>query len=181
MRKFIAVSEKPERSQAEHFSLRFGCDLERIPQGPEVAGDYRIMETSDFTKELETALGYPLKGRVLEFKDDRASLKYGTLFCEFEQTNDSWFTRKPSGHALAILKGCILIISSGSRCFVFNEESYRCFVNGSIRERCTKYRRNGNNPGSFSRGKIVPVPHASKTASFSYNMAQKAGLHAIAL
>jgi len=181
MQSFFAVSEVSERKQSEHFSQRFGCDLERIPQGVGVVGDYIVLKTSDFTKDLEWELGYPLQGRLIEFKDDKASLKWNTFYVEYEQTSNSWCTRRSSGHEKAILEGCILIISSGPLCLVYNKVSYIKLIAGAVRERTTKFRVNGNNPSSFTRARIVPVKHALECASFVYNMSEHAGFQAISL
>ena len=179
MQHHFAVSEIVERKQADYFGQRFGVDLERIPQGPGVCGDYLVMDTSEHTKELEERLGYPLEGRRIEFKNDMASLKYKSFYVEYEQTSDFWNTRKSSGHDLAVGMGCVLIISSGPICFVFNATAFAEFVKGVTRERTTKFRRNGNSPGSYTRGKIVPLEVALKTASFVYNMSDKPSFQAI--
>ena len=49
-------------------------------------------------------------------------------------------------------------------CLVFNRGAYSELIKGSVRERTTKFRKNGNRPGSFTRGRIVPVAHAVKKA-----------------
>ena len=179
MQNHFVVSEVVEREQAAYFSLLFGVDLERIPQGPGVTGDYRVVETSEHTEALEEMLGYPLTGKLIEFKNDIASLKYNSFYVEYQQTSDFWFTRKQSGHDLAIARGCVLVVSSGPKCFVFNETAYAEFIEGVTRERTTKYRKNGNAPGSYTRGKIVPLKVAEHTASFVYDMSVQAGPQAI--
>jgi len=179
MQNHFSVSEVVEREQAVYFSLRFGLDLERIPQGPGVCGDYRVIETSGYTEELESRLGYPLTGKLIEFKNDKASLKYNSFYAEYEQTSDFWNTRKPSGHDLAIARDCVLVISSGVRCFVFNAESYAVFIKGVTAERTTKYRVNGNSPGSYTRGRIVPMKVAENTATFVYNMTEHPAANAV--
>ena len=180
MQAFFTVSEVAERAQAESFSQRFGVDLEKLEQGPGVVGDYEVLETSDFTRELESVLEFPLKGRAVEFKCDNASQRTGRFFVEFEQTSDSWYTRKLSGHEKAIVEGCVLVISSGPICFIYNSETYDRLIDGSVGERCTKFRKNGNSPCSFTRARLVPLEHARKTASFVYDMSEHAGFQAIA-
>ena len=179
MKAHFAVSGKDERHQADGFRDRFGVELERIPQGPGVCGDYLVIGTTEHTEELEHALGYSLLGRKIEFKNDKTSLKYKSFFVEFQQTSDSWVHKKQSGHELAIEKGCVLVISSGSRCFVFNKSAYVEFVKGITRVLCTKFRSNGNRPDSFAKGKIVPLVRAERTASFTYNMSSQSSLHTI--
>ena len=179
MKAHFAVSYVTEKKQAADFSAKFGVELERLPQGPGVAGDYEIVNTSEHTLALEKALGFPVLGKVLEFKDDKTSLKYGTFFVEYEQTSDWWMSRKPSGHELAMAKGCILVISSGPRNFVFNQTQYAELVKGVTRILSTKFRSNGNNPGSFTHGKIVPVARAVETASVVYNVSEQSGLQAV--
>jgi len=179
MQHHFTVSEVAERAQATDFSLRFGVDLERVPQGPGVCGDYRVLETSGHTQELERRLGYPLTHKLLEFKNDRASLKYDSFYVEYEQTSDFWNTRKRSGHDLAIARGCVLIVSSGQRCFVFNKSAYTVFIEGVTRERTTKYRVNGNSPGSYTRGRIVPLKVAERTATLVYDMSVEPTVQAV--
>ena len=172
MQAHFQVSEITERAQAAFFSTRFGVDMERIPQGPGIVGDYIVLQTSEHTQELENALGYPLLGRRIEFKNDKTSVKYNSFFVEFEQTSDFWTTRKTSGHALAIQENCVLVLSSGTRCFVFNEHSYAMFMKGITRVLSTKFRSNGNSPASFTHGKVVPIKRAVEEASFLYNMSE---------
>ena len=104
------------------------------------------------------------------FKNDKASLKTGMFYVEYEQTSDGWFSRKSSGHALAIMRGCVLIISSGSKCLVFNEASFAEMEKGYIRTCKTRLGVNGNPRGCQTRAKLVPVPFGVKTASFMYDM-----------
>lgn len=166
----FAVSEKGERAQATDFSRRFGCDLERVEQGVGVTGDYMVVCTGDHTTQLEIQLGYPILSRRVEFKYDHASLRTNNFFVEFEQTSNGWCTRSPSGHAKAISEGHVLVISSGLRTFVFNEDAFKRFVEGATQIRTTTFRKNGNHPESFTRGHIIPVKVAMKTACFIYTM-----------
>ena len=170
MKAFFAVSEEREVVQSLDFAQRFGLDLERVPQYPGVVGDVRVVSSSDFTRDLETALGGTLERKLVEFKSDNASVNLKTFFIEYESTSDGWTTRRPSGHEKAITSGCILVLSSGPRCLVFNLASYTKLIDGVIRERTTKFRKNGNRPNSFTRGRIVPLKHAIKVASFVYKM-----------
>jgi len=179
MQRHFTVSEVVERQQAQYFSLIFGVDLERIPQGPGVCGDYLVVETSEHTEELERRLGYPLTGKLIEFKNDIASLKYNSFYVEYEQTSDFWWSRKQSGHDLAIASSCVLVVSSGPRCFVFNKSAYAVFIEGVTAERTTKYRVNGNSPGSYTRGRIVPLKVAENTATFVYNMTEEPTVQAV--
>ena len=169
MQRHFGLSEIDERAQAVSFSARFGVHLGKIKQGPGVCGDYLVEATSADTRELESALGHPLQGKRIEFKNDKASLKTGNFFIEFEQTGDGWFTTKPSGHAKAIDTGCILVISSGPNTYIFNENSFPQLIGRSTRELTTRPGRNGNPPGVHTRAKIVPVKHGITTASYHYN------------
>ena len=179
MQQHFTVSDVVERAQAAYFSINFGVDLERIPQGPGVCGDYLVVEASEHTKELESRLGYPLTEKLIEFKNDIASLKYNSFYVEYEQTSDFWETRKQSGHELAIARDCVLVVSSGPRCFVFNASAYTVFIKGVTAERTTKYRVNGNSPGSYTRGRIVPLEVAENTATWRYNMAEEPTTNAV--
>ena len=169
MQRHFGLSEIDERRQAITFSERFEVELEKIPQGPGVCGDYRVTKTSEKTKELESSLGYPIIGHLIEFKNDKASKKTGNLFVEFEQTSDGWFSRKPSGHALAISNGCVLVISAGEKTYVFNTENFQNLVKGATRDLCTRPGRNGNRPGCYTRAKLVPLKTATGTACYRYN------------
>ena len=168
MQRHFGLSEIDERAQAVCFRNRFGVELTKIKQGPGVCGDYLVTDTSDSTLELEIALGHPLLGKRIEFKNDKASLKTGNFYVEFEQTGDGWFTRKPSGHAMAIDTGCVLVISSGENTFVFNDVSFAKLIQHATRDVCTRAGRNGNRPGLHTRAKIVPVKHGG-VASYRYS------------
>ena len=164
------VSDVVEREQARAFRLTFGVNLQKMPQGAGVTGDYLVTQTSAATEQLESALGYPLEGRLIEFKDDKASLVTNHVYVEYEQTNDFWWSKNPSGHDLAIARGCVLVISSEPTCFVFNQTAFTELKNGTTKERTTKYRKHGNNPGQYTRGRIVPLSVARETATFIYDM-----------
>jgi len=164
------VSDVVEREQALAFRLTFGVNLLKMPQGPGVTGDYLVTQTSRATEQLETALGYNLEGRLIEFKDDKASLNTEHVYVEYEQTNDFWWSKKPSGHDLGIARGCVLVIASEPTCFVFNQTAFAELKNGTTKVRTTKYRKNGNNPGQYTRGRIVPLFHCRNTATFIYEM-----------
>ena len=168
MLQYFAVCGERERAQAEEFCLRFGVDAQPVPQGAGITGDYIVSATTERTRELETQLGYPLLGKRIEFKDDKSSLKFNSFFIEYESTSNSWATRQPSGHAKAVLDGCVLVISSGARSFIFNKQAYARLVEGATKTLSTKFRSNGNLPASFTHGKIVPLPWAFKAASFAY-------------
>ena len=171
MNAHFVVSEVEEHRQAADFSLRFGVILQRIPQGPGVTGDFLVTQTEERTQTLENALGYPLLQRRIEFKSDNASKRTKNFYVEFEQTCDGWGIRYPSGHEKAINDGCVLVISSGKKTFVFNEESFEEFKRGTIMERTTQYRKNGNAPEAFTRGYIIPVRVADATANAIYDIA----------
>ena len=163
-------SKIAERVQADDFAVRFGVDLERVPQGPGVTGDYMVVETSEQTEQLEALLGYSVLARRIEFKYDHASVKTKNLYVEFEQTSNSWFTCSPSGHTKAIADGHILVISSGRKTFVFNKKSFAQLLKGATSIRATRRGINGNHPGCHTRAKLVPVKVAFENASFVYNM-----------
>ena len=168
MLKYFEICGERERAQAEEFCLRFGVDAEPVPQGAGIVGDFVVLGTSDRTRELESRLGYDLLGKRVEFKDDRTSVKYKSLFVEFECTSDFWATRRTSGHAKAVLDGCVLVVANGPRSLVFNEHSFARLVEGATKTLSTKFRSNGNLPASFTHGKIVPIDWALKAACFVY-------------
>ena len=168
MLQYFAVCGARERAQAEEFCLRFGVDLEPVPQGTGIVGDFVVLATSDRTRELEERLGYKLLARRIEFKDDKTSVKYKSLFVEFESTSDFWATRHSSGHAKAVLDKCVLVVANGPRSLIFNEQSFARLVEGATKTLSTKFRSNGNLPASFAHGKIVPIDWALKAASFVY-------------
>ena len=170
MKVHFARSDINERRQADDFAVRFGCDLERVPQGPGVTGDYMVFETGDRTIQLEALLGFPILARRIEFKCDHASVRTKNLYIEYEQTSDAWFSTNPSGHAKAIADGHILIISSGPNTFIFNEKSFAKLLKGATTVRTNRPRINGNHPGCHTRAKLVPVKVAFETATFVYNV-----------
>ena len=180
MLKYFEICGERERAQAEEFCLRFGVDVEPVPQGAGIVGDFVVLGTSDRTRELESRLGYDLLGKRIEFKDDRTSVKYKSLFVEFESTSDFWATRRISGHAKAVLDGCVLVVANGPRSLIFNEQTYARLVEGATKTLSTKFRSNGNLPGSYSHGKIVPLCWAVNTASLVY-VSEHPGLKAGAL
>mgnify|MGYP000657433047 CR=1 FL=1 len=85
MNAFFKECEIVEHRQADDFKHRFGVDLERVPQGINVVGDFFVLAATDFTRPLEIAIEDSLVGRRIEFKNDRASVNTGNLFLEFEQ------------------------------------------------------------------------------------------------
>ena len=159
-----------ETEQAEDFRLHYGVVLTRIPQAPGVCGDYRVMATTNRTRRLEQALGYPLEGRLVEFKNDKTSVQTQRLYIEFEQTNDAWRTRKPSGHVQAVDEGCCLVVTSGREVLVFNQPALERLLEKTLYERSTTYRKNGNAPDSFTRAKICLLKDARQTACFQHVM-----------
>ena len=167
---YIRICNRGERRQAEFFSIHFGVALIQLPQGPGICGDYRISITSALSESLEEALGFNILGRFVEFKNDTASLRTKHLFIEFESTSDGWMHRQTSGHAKCIEEGCILVISSGTECFVFNQIDFERCLLFTKRERCTSFRKNGNHPMSFTKGKIVRLEDARSCATFTYSM-----------
>ena len=160
-----------EIEQAEDFRLQYGVVLTRVPQAPGICGDYRVMATTNRTRRLEQALGYSLEGRLVEFKNDKTSRKTQRLYIEFEQTNDAWRTRKPSGHVQAVEEGCTLVVASGSEVFVFNKPALERLVEKSLYTRSTSHRKNGNHPNSYTRGEICSLRDARQAACFQYVMA----------
>ena len=160
--------EIPESRQATGFATHFGVVLERVEQGPGIVGDYRVTTTSKKTEELETLLGYSLLDKLVEFKNDGTSLTFKSFYVEFEQTVDYWNSRSKSGHVKAIDAGCLLILASGNDSYVFDDSCFEEFLKGTIREQHTKSRSNGNQPTCFTRGKIVPLKWARKTAKTLY-------------
>ena len=179
MNEFFKECEIVEHKQADDFKHRFAVDLERIPQGINVVGDFFVLAASDFTRPLEIAIEDSLVGRRIEFKNDRASVKTGNLFLEFEQTLDGWHSKKISGSHKAILDDCILVVTSGTTCFVFNSNAYFRLIAHKTDVRTTRKRINGNTNGSFTRGMLIPLKFAVEEACFTYDMAEKSTLSAI--
>ena len=172
MRRHMRLCESFELLQSESFASRFGCKLEKIKQGPGITGDFLIVSTSSKTKELEKHTG-PLLHKKIEFKNDKTSIKYKTFYIEYEQTRDSWFTTKISGHEkAALIDDCLLIITSGSDCYAFIKESYLNLIKYSIRTLCTRNGANGNVRGCKTRGRIVPIKDGRKACSYFYKMTE---------
>ena len=168
----ITLCNRDEQRQSCFFSNRFGLALIKLPQGPRICGDYKIYITSEATAELEDALGFNILGRMVEFKNDSASKRTKNLFIEFKATSDGWEHSYKSGHVKGVDEGCILVISSGAECFVFNQIDFARFLLFTKRERCTTFRKNGNQPLSFTKGKIISVEDARSCASFVYSMTE---------
>ena len=169
MLKHMRNCEVFENRQAHSFCAQFGTELERIPQGVGVVGDFTVVQTSGETNKLEQLLG-PLIGRRIEFKHDKTSTKYKSFFVEIEQTCDGWQTCRPSGHQKAIEMGCILIITSGSDCYIFDEESYFRLIACKIKTIGTKKGSNGNRMGCHTRAYIVPLKDAKRISPLIYTM-----------
>ena len=169
MLKHINLSEIFERWQSVCFAEEFGCTLEKLPQGPGITGDYLITETSVRTKPLEMKVG-SLVGRRVEFKNDKKSLQYKSFYIEFEQTSDFWVTTKRSGHHKAVLAGDLLVINSGNDCYIFDEKEYFKLISYTLRVVSTKTGANGNQPGCYTKGKIVRLRRARQVCSHFYEM-----------
>ena len=129
MHNHFIISEIAEQRQKQYFCKEFGVEMDKIVQGPCVCGDFVVTTTTDKTKNLEKCLATNLLSKRIEFKNDISSLQYGSLYVEFAQTSDYWWTDKRSGHHKAILDGCILVISSGNDCYMFDEQMNRMFSN----------------------------------------------------
>ena len=130
------------------------------------------MSVGDTTcrKALETALDFPVLGRKVEFKHDKAAKRTGRLFLEYKQTSDGWCTKKQSGHEKSILEGNILVITTQGECFVFNKTSYNALVKRTLHVRTTTHRKNGNHPEAYTMGRLVSVGAARECASYVYQM-----------
>ena len=138
-----------ERKQADWFVEEFGVQLEKIPQEAGCVGDYVIIKHSDYSKELFGDL------TTIEFKNDKYGIRSGALYFEFEQTNDYWETRKPSGHLKAANEKCILVVQSGEEVFIFMKRDVDELVPLSHKTMSTRNYCNGNKPGMFTRGHII--------------------------
>ena len=181
VRDFIDQETIFESIQKQNFEEHFGVKMERINQGSGVVGDYFITETSKLTQNVELNLGHALLHRIVEFKNDKTSLKYNSFFVEYESTSDSWQTKRESGHVKAINHGCLLCINSGRDMYIFNRESFNEMLAYTTHTLQTKFRSNGNHPDSRTKGKIVPLFAARLTAVEIYRMPEKSPLQAIAL
>ena len=98
----------------EHFDLKKA--LVKIPFVPGASGDYRVQPdgSSDKYEELFT-------NTFIEFKSDRTCLRTRHFYVEFEQTSNNWFSRKASGHQLAIDESCLLVIEGFEKFYSPNE------------------------------------------------------------
>ena len=155
MQVHFTESSIAETAQAIAFGEKFNCTLTKIKQGPGVTGDYIVSSGN-------------MKGKTIEFKDDISGLTTGNFYIEFEQTSDQWFTRKKSGHVLAIERGNLLVISVGKEDFLFDKDSYARFIQGDWKVRTTRKGRNGNANGVFTRGWLIPIKRGRERCTLSY-------------
>ena len=169
VREFIRTATLFEQIQANSFAHRFGVTLESLPQSRGIVGDYIITSVTEQSLELQDKVG-PLLNRKIEFKNDKTSLKYNSFFVEYESTSNFWNSKFESGHQKAISENCLLCMNSGRDVYIFNEESFAEMCTYSIGVKQTKFRSNGNMPGSRTKGMIIPLKDARVCASFVYRM-----------
>ena len=153
--------------QANRFEEVFDVDLEKVAQGVGVTGDYTVITANNCDNPRYEKIR---NSQIVEFKHDKASKKTHNLYLEFAQTLDGFFTSKPSGCDLAIKNGNLLVITTGCQCLVFDEPHYNKLLEYVTRDVQTKNRSNGNPPGSFTRGHIVPVICAEICCLLKYDM-----------
>ena len=163
----FSVCSVHEQKQAAWFSNQYSVTLEPIAQGPGVVGDYTVVQSSPAFEEAFP--GY----RTIEFKHDKTSEKWGSLFVEFEQTRDYWRSKKVSGHLKAVINDCLLVIQSGRSFFCFKKEDFMSIFRITKKERTTCRGANGNLPGMHTRAKIFPMQVVKLYASRTFKVPEE--------
>lgn len=105
--------------------------------------------------------------KKIEYKQDKASEKYNNFYFECEQTWDFKNTWRPSGLTLSAEQAEIFAIAHpNGDCnviYLFNAKKlYDTLKLGHFKTKETADYRNGNKPGAFSKGWIVPINENSK-------------------
>ena len=105
----------------------------------------------------------------LEAKHDKASVTWGNIFGEIEQTFDDKNTWQRSGLPLVVDQADIFApICYGHKgkeayIFTFNPKKlYITLLEANFPQGTTGYRKNGNKPGSYARGWRIPFREISR-------------------
>lgn len=143
-------SQKPfEKEQARIFSERFQVVLKKLQDVRGQSGDYAVVKGELFPPST-----------ILEFKNDKKSLRTKNLYLESKQTTDGWFTTKKSGVALALQQGQVVVIKSGNENFILRTQTeYQKLLKMSHAEVSNGTGINGNPAGSYTKGDIVKLIH----------------------
>ena len=149
MQSFFTENSVIEGVQANDFGARFQLTLLKLPNVGGTAGDYRVISS--------TSTEFP-HSTVIEFKNDKRSVRTKNLYLEFRQTRDCFFTFKRSGIALAIKQGQIVVIKSGIENFIIRTlAEYKKLLEKSHMSAKTRAEINGNSNGCFTEGHLVKL------------------------
>ncbi len=97
-------------------------------------------------------------GKRYELKEDRAAAKTGNVFIELRQTFDNGHVWSDSGFNLSRKQADVFVIKLGSQYVFLDIDSAERVVRGvDTQPRMTREGKNGNSPGRFSLGVLVPV------------------------
>ena len=145
-----------EISQSKWFQSHFNCTLERIThQRMGCATDFKITQIRSPSK-LDASV---LHGFV-EFKFDKASKRTGNLYLETRQTIDFGHSYRPSGINLAVDQSTFIVFSVPDHTqtchYMFTSVEMQELLNRKLRVVRTANCRNGNLPGVWTYGKLLP-------------------------
>ena len=161
MQAFFASNKPDESEQARQFCAHFHVVLKKLQDVGGRSGDYRVVSLNSLEFPLST---------VIEFKNDKRSLRTKNLYLEYKQTIDGGFTTKTSGIELAVQQGDVCIIKSGAENFILrSKEEYKQLLEKSHGDVRTGKEINGNLKGCFTNGYLVKLTHVRKILpSYSY-------------
>ena len=153
-------SKSDEATQARWFEKHFGCVLQPVTnQRCGNARDFKIVALSEHTLIPGCLNCY------VECKYDYSAAVTGNLFLEYEQTSDNGCTFQPSGMTLAVKQSKFIMFSvkhaDRIHHYVFTNTQMTCMLGRhkfhKLRRRRTPPGKNGNRPGAYTRGYLLPV------------------------
>ena len=152
--------------QAKWFEAEFCCVLEPVlNQKIHTARDYKIIELRESTPLEDDVLG-----AYIEFKFDKSARKTGNLYLEYQQTFNYGHSYMPSGVTLACTQSRFIVFSVpyATRLdhYVFASSDMVEILQRKLRSVRTRHCINGNRPGAWSNGFLLPaksVPSFKRT------------------
>ena len=149
-------NKEDEAIQAEWFEKNFQCKLTFVDnQRVGVARDYKIAVI-----DAGSLLPAEAINQHVELKWDYIARKTGNLYLETQQTFDYGTTYKPSGMVLAMQQSMFIVFSvrhyTQTSHYVFTAVQMQKIMNRNLRITRTSKGSNGNRPGCWTYGKLLP-------------------------
>jgi hypothetical protein len=108
------------------------------------------------------------EGLKVEVKEDHAAARTGNFYLEYAQTFNGWLTYQWSGLFLAFEQADQFLVFVQYKAYLFETKTlyaHEPFFQDDTPIRVTKAACNGNKPGAFSAGIVVPMEEITPFAS----------------